>query len=109
MTIGDLMPLSLRPVAIAAAAAVLLAGAGSAIAATADSTLLEAARAAQPAVVQSLKDMVSIESGSANAAGLAQMASYTEKRLKALGANVERVAVTKGPGTMVKGTFAGTG
>jgi len=103
------MPLSLRPVAIAAAAAVLLAGAGTAIAATADTTLLESARAAQPAVVQSLKDMVSIESGSANAAGLAQMASYTEKRLKALGANVERVAVTKGPGTMVKGTFTGTG
>jgi len=101
---------SLRPIARAAAAAVLtLAGAGSAQAAAPDTALLEAARAAQPALVQSLREMVSIESGSANAAGLAQMASYTEKRLQALGAKVERVAVTKGPGTMVKGTFTGTG
>jgi len=101
---------SLRRVAAAAALAIAtFASSTGALAAGADPVLLEAARAAQPAVVQSLKDMVSIESGSANAAGLAQMASYTEKRLKALGASVERVAVTKGPGTMIKGTFTGTG
>ncbi|MDF3837264.1 M20/M25/M40 family metallo-hydrolase [Cupriavidus basilensis] len=91
----------------AAALALALGAAGSARAA--DPQLLEAARAAEPALIQSLKDMVSIESGSANAAGLAQMASFTEGRLKALGATTERIAVTRGPGTMVKGTFTGTG
>jgi hypothetical protein len=55
-------------------------------AAGADTGLLDAARSAQPAVVQSLKDMVSIESGSANIEGLDRMADYTSKRLQALGA-----------------------
>ncbi|MFJ1258307.1 M20/M25/M40 family metallo-hydrolase [Cupriavidus sp. CuC1] len=90
-----------------AALAVLALATGSAFAA--DAQLLDAARTAEPSVIQSLKEMVSIESGSANAAGLAQMASYTEGRLKALGASTERIAVTKGPGTMVKGTLTGTG
>jgi len=77
--------------------------------AAADSTLLDAARKAQPTVVESLKDMVMIESGSANAEGLAKMADYTERRLKELGAQTERVKATRGPGTLVKGTFTGTG
>lgn len=104
-----MQPSHLRVAVAAALAFAASASAGSAFAAGADTSLLEAARAAQPAVVQSLKDMTLIESGSANAAGLAQMASYTEKRLQALGASVERVPVTKGPGTMVKGTLTGTG
>ena len=55
--------------------------------AAADPALLDAARRPQPAVVESLKeDMVMIESGSANAEGLARMADYTERRLKELGA-----------------------
>lgn len=110
------MPLALRPFALAAAAAMTVAAAGAAQAAgnaanagNADTALLDAARAAQPAVVQSLKEMVSIESGSANADGLAQMASYTERRLQALGAQVERLPVAKGPGTMIRGTLQGTG
>ncbi|MFX7140054.1 hypothetical protein ABTH88_19210, partial [Acinetobacter baumannii] len=45
-----------------------------------DATLFDAARAAQPKLIESLKEMVSIESGSRNAAGLAQMAAYAEKR-----------------------------
>lgn len=98
---------SLRRIALAATLAV--ACCGSALAAGPDAALLDAARAAQPAVVQSLKDMVSIESGSANAAGLAQMAGYTEKRLQAAGGKVELLPVTRGPGKMVKATFTGTG
>ncbi len=91
------MPFSVRHVAVAAA--LTLAGAGTlASAAQPDAALQSAAQAAQPALVQSLKEMVSIESGSANAKGLAQMAAYTEKRLQALGAKVERMPVTKGPG-----------
>ncbi|MFL6662217.1 MAG: glutamate carboxypeptidase, partial [Rhizobacter sp.] len=47
---------------------------------------------------------------SANTAGLAKMADYTERRLAALGARTERLKGTRGPGaTIVKGSFAGTG
>ena len=63
--------------------------------AAADAALLDAARRAQPAVVESLKDMVMIESGSANAEGVAKMADYTERRLKELGAQTERVKATQ--------------
>ena len=77
--------------------------------AAADPALLDAARRAQPAVVESLKDMVMIESGSANVEGLTKMADYTERRLKELGAQTERIKGTQGPGTIVKGTFNGTG
>src|SRR5690242_4736434 len=58
-----------------ALAATLSAAAVPALAA-ADVALLDAARKAQPTVVESLKDMVMIESGSANAEGLAKMADY---------------------------------
>lgn len=75
-----------------------------------DAGLLSAARAAQPAVIESLKEMVSIESGSANVDGLTRMADFAERRLKALGAQTERIKVTRGPGAfMVKGVLTGTG
>src|SRR2546426_1138909 len=73
------------------------------------SRLCAAGQAAQPAVIDTLKEMVTIESGSANAEGLAKMADYTEKRLHALGAKTERIKATRGPGTLVKGSFAGSG
>src|SRR6476620_10747280 len=63
----------------------------------ADAALLAAANAAQPAVIASLKDMVSIESGSTNAAGLAKMADYVEARLQVIGARTERIAPARGP------------
>jgi glutamate carboxypeptidase len=94
--------------AAAAALGACLVAAGPARAAT-DTALLDAARRAEPAVITSLKEMVLIESGSANAEGLAKMADYTEGRLKALGAQTERIKATRGPGTLVKGTFTGTG
>ncbi|MDW3685772.1 M20/M25/M40 family metallo-hydrolase [Cupriavidus sp. CV2] len=100
---------TLRRLTHTAVAALALACGAAGSARAADTQLLDAARAAEPALIQSLKDMVSIESGSTNAAGLAQMASFTEGRLKALGASTERIPVTKGPGTMVKATFTGTG
>jgi glutamate carboxypeptidase len=49
-----------------------------AAAAGVDAPLLEAARKAEPAVIETLKNMVMIESGSSDAAGLARMADYTE-------------------------------
>jgi glutamate carboxypeptidase len=86
-----------------------LALAGSAAAVPAEPQWFAAAQAAQPGVIASLKDMVAIESGSANAAGLAQMADYVERRLRALGADTERITATRPQGTMVRGSFAGTG
>jgi glutamate carboxypeptidase len=83
--------------------------AGNAAAQTADPKLLAAARAAQPAVIESLREMVLIESGSQDAAGLKAMADYTEGRLRALGASTERIKAGIGPGEMVKATFTGTG
>ena len=98
-----------RPNVATLIAVALVAAGATARAAPADAALLAAANAAQPAVIASLKDMVSIESGSSNAAGLAKMADYVEARLKAIGARTERVAPARGPGTMVKGSFAGSG
>jgi glutamate carboxypeptidase len=83
--------------------------AGVAHAAAPDAPLLAAARAAEPALIESLKQMVAIESGSSNEAGLAAMATYTEKRLAALGASTERVAPSAGRSPIVQATFSGTG
>ena len=83
--------------------------AGVAQAAGADDKLLAASRAAEPAVIASLRDMVQIESGSADVAGLKGMSDYVESRLRALGAVTERIKASTGPGELVKGTFTGTG
>jgi glutamate carboxypeptidase len=88
--------------------AILLLAAG--LAQAADQKLLGAARAAEPAVIQTLKELVAIESGSGNVAGLEKMAAYAEQRLKALGARTERLKVARGPGApILKASFAGTG
>jgi len=92
---------------VAAAGAVAVAV--SAAAAPSEPQWFSAAQAAEPAVIASLKDMVAIESGSSNAAGLAQMADYVERRLRDLGARTERIAGAGGHGTMVRGTLTGTG
>ncbi len=76
----------------------------------ADTALLKSAQQAQPAVVATLKDLVLIESGSANVPGLTRVADYAERRLQALGARTERLPVSRGPGaTMVKASFSGAG
>ena len=102
------MPIAARPAA-AFFAALLAVADQCARAAGADAAILAAAQAQQPALIESLKDMVLIESGSSNAEGLAKMADYAEARLKALGASSERITATRGPGTLVKGSFTGTG
>jgi glutamate carboxypeptidase len=80
------------------------------LAQAADPKLPGAAKGAEPAVIQTLKDLVAIESGSANVAGLEKLAAYAEQRLKALGAQTERLKVTRGPGgPMLKATLTGTG
>ncbi|MEC4722476.1 M20/M25/M40 family metallo-hydrolase [Noviherbaspirillum sp. CPCC 100848] len=87
----------------------MLLGFAAPAAAEPDLRLLEAARREQPALIASLQDMVQIESPSSDAAGLVRMADYTERRLRQLGASVERRKGTQGPGDIVIGTFHGTG
>lgn len=74
-----------------------------------DAKLLAAAQAAEPAVIQSLKDMVAIESGTMDAPGLGKMADYAEARLKALGLQVERRKASANQGDVLVGRQAGTG
>jgi len=75
-----------------------------------DEQLKAAAENAKPALIETLHDMVMIESGSGDVEGLKKMADFTEARLKALGATTERRKTTRGAGAdMVIGTFEGTG
>ena len=75
-----------------------------------DEKLRAAAETARPALIETLRDMVMIESGSGDAEGLAKMADFTETRLKALGGKTERRKATRGTGAdIVIATFEGTG
>ena len=78
-------------------------------AAAPDAALLAAARAAEPAVIQSLKDMVTIESGTMDAPGLGRMADYLDARLKALGLQVERSKPGAAQRDLLVGRLSGTG
>ena len=92
----------------AMAAALALAAAPAA--AAPDAKLLAAATAAQPAVIESLKEMVAIESGTADLAGLGKLATLIENQLKALGFKTERRPATVRPGgDIVIGTLSGSG
>ncbi|WP_213955185.1 MULTISPECIES: glutamate carboxypeptidase [unclassified Variovorax] len=87
-----------------------LAIAGTAVQAAPDAKLLAAAEKAQPAVIENLKEMVLVESGSLNAEGLMKMADITDGRLKALGFTTKRVKTTIGtPAEIVVGALKGTG
>ena len=75
-----------------------------------DEKLKAAAEAAKPALIETLRDMVMIESGSSDVEGLAKMADFTDARLKALGAKTERRKAVRGAGAdIVIGTFEGSG
>src|SRR5262245_55728628 len=80
------------------------------VGATPDTPLLEAANRAQPAVVETLKSLVAIETGSRDVAGLARLADVLEERLKALGFSTERRKTAAGAGAdMVIGRLKGSG
>lgn len=98
---------SLRSIALACTFAL---GAATAAHAAPDAKLLAAAEKAQPAVIENLKEMVLIESGSLNVDGLMKMADVVEGRLKAAGFKVERRKATAGAGAdIVIGTMKGNG
>ncbi len=74
-----------------------------------DARLLAASQKAEPEVIETLRELVQIESGTANVEGIAKIGEYCEKRLQALGARTERFKGTRGHGAIVKGSFSGTG
>ncbi len=75
-----------------------------------DEALLDAAKREQAAVIETLKSLVLIESGSSDAAGLAKMADQLDDRLKALGFKTERRSSKADVGAdTVIGTLTGTG
>jgi glutamate carboxypeptidase len=98
----------MRGVLVAACAALGFV-AGAAHAEPTEPQWFAAARAAEGDVIASLGEMVAIESGSADRAGVARMADYAERRLRELGATTERIATAQPHRTMVRGTLSGTG
>ena len=76
---------------------------------TRDAALFAAAEKAQPAVIETLRELVLIESGSGNVPGLIRIADYAEARLKSLGATTERIKFVNSDRVMVKGVLTGSG
>ena len=77
--------------------------------AQADSKLLAAAEAAKPAYLTGLAQLVNLDSGSGDAAGLDQVADVLAKHLQALGADVKVTAAPPSAGKLVVGTLHGAG
>lgn len=99
----------MKPRALSIAVIGLLGFASSASAAP-DEKLKAAAEQAKPALIETLKQMVLIESGSSDVEGVKKMADFTEGRLRALGATTERRKVSRGPGgDILIATFTGAG
>ena len=95
---------------LALASSVVLSLAAGAAKAAPDAKLLAAANAQQAAVIDTLKSLVTIETGSGDVEGLAKMAALLDDRLKALGFKTERRKATAGAGAdIVIGTLKGTG
>ncbi len=81
-----------------------------------DQKLLEAAKLAESSVIDSLKTMVLIESGSGDKVGLAKMAEFLDDRLKSLGFTTRREKALAAPDKLpsngadiVVGTLRGSG
>jgi glutamate carboxypeptidase len=84
-----------------------------------DERVLSAARKEKPAMIETMKDLVSIESGSRDREGLERISALIAERLKAMGGTVELIEPGADSykmfdtppkiGRMVHATFRGTG
>jgi len=74
-----------------------------------DSKLLAAAEASKPDYLTGLAQLVNLDSGSMDGAGLDKVADVLAKRLEALGASVNVTAAPPSAGKLVVGTLRGTG
>ncbi|MCP3463665.1 M20/M25/M40 family metallo-hydrolase [Bradyrhizobium sp. CCGUVB23] len=102
--------MTFRLVPLLAVSLLVLVSANATALAAADEKLKAAAEQEKAPLIETLHDMVMIESGSSDVEGLAKMADFTEARLKALGATTRRQKTTAGAGAdIVVGTFEGTG
>lgn len=94
------------------ATATLLALCASATTHAADMTaqqLLSRAQVEQPAYLQTLKTLVSVDTGTGTQEGLEQVSALLVKRLTELGAKVETFPATPSAGNNIIGTFKGSG
>lgn len=97
---------------ISIATATLLALCASATTHAADMTAqqqLARAQAEQPAYLQTLKTLVSVDTGTGTQEGLDQVSALLVKRLTELGAKVETFPATPSAGSNIIGTFKGSG
>jgi glutamate carboxypeptidase len=75
-----------------------------------DDALYAAVTAAQPAVVETLRELVLVESGTLDPAGINRLADVVQKRLNALGAQVDRRKTAGGNGSdLLVAKWTGTG
>ena len=71
--------------------------------------LYKQAQAEQPAYLDTVKELVSVDTGTGQEKGLATISALLVKRLKELGATVETTPATPSAGDNIVGTFKGTG
>ncbi len=83
-----------------------------------EETVLKQAEAQRQGLIDTMRDLVSIESGSKDPEGLARIAELIARRLKAMGAEVELIEpkdiyrmqdTPERPGKVVRARFTGTG
>lgn len=79
------------------------------VGADADKALRVAAQKEVPSVISTLDDLVNIESGSSDTAGLTRISTYLASRLKRVGATVDRPTNAVDGVPMVRGVLRGTG
>ncbi|WP_449433592.1 M20/M25/M40 family metallo-hydrolase [Pseudomonas putida] len=101
------MPLPRHPHALALA--LLLACTQANAAEPSPQELLKLAQSEQAAYLDTLKSLVSIDTGTGTEAGLTTVSAALVKRLEALGAQVQTHAATPSVGDNIVGTFKGTG
>ncbi|NDE02198.1 MAG: M20/M25/M40 family metallo-hydrolase, partial [Gammaproteobacteria bacterium] len=90
-------------------AAILFVAVNPSLAADIAPQLRAAAEAERPRVIDTLKTLVAMESGTMDAQGLSQIADHLQGRLQALGARVERRSLDGVKGQVLIGRFSGTG
>ena len=101
------MPLPSPPHAIALA--LLIACTQATAAEPTFTELLTQAENERPAYLQTLKSLVSVDTGTGTEAGLTQVSAELVKRLNALGAEVQTHPATPSVGDNIVGTFKGSG
>ena len=100
----------IRAIAPIAAAVALCLSSLSAIAAEIKpAELLEQAKAEQSAYIETVKQLVAVDTGTGQAAGLATVSQMLVERLQALGAQVSTSPATPSAGDNIVGTLKGTG